>query len=251
MATHARKSAEAQDQADEAPLAQGPALAAVPTVPEDDLYERLAAPFETTFRSQRGGLDLEYITGEQCVTRLNQVLGPFGWSFVVREHGVNAEADEVWVLGELTVALNGQTATRQQFGSKRINRNRASGTPMDVGFDSKAAATDALKKCASLIGVGLYLSQKEAQSAEAAPLAGPTPLAPTPLPTAGASDERLVCEECGRELGEIRFRDGTAWLPAQLASLGRRKHGRVLCMDHYRQANEARRRAESQESVGF
>ncbi|MBX5492672.1 MAG: hypothetical protein IRZ14_16095 [Chloroflexi bacterium] len=51
-----------------------------------------------------------------------------------------------------------------------------------------------------------------------------------------------MCEACGRELGEIRFRDGTAWLPAQLASLGLRKHGRVLCMEHYRQANEARRR---------
>jgi len=56
--------------------------------------------------------------------------------------------------------------------------------------------------------------------------------------------ERLCCESCQQELGEIRFRDGTASLPAQLASLGRRKHGRVLCMDHYRQANEARRRAE-------
>ena len=49
-----------------------------------------------------------------------------------------------------------------------------------------------------------------------------------------------------------RFRDGTAWLPVQLASLGRRKHGQVLCMDHYRQANEARRRAEqANEQVAF
>src|SRR3954466_13392756 len=78
-----------------------------------DVYQRLAAPFETTFRDQRGGIDLEYITGEQCVSRLNQVLGPLAWSFVVREHGLNAEADEMWVLGELTVTIDGITATRQ------------------------------------------------------------------------------------------------------------------------------------------
>jgi hypothetical protein len=211
----------------------GDAVRGAPPAAADvaDVYERLAAPFESTFRDQRGGVDLEYITGEQCVSRLNQVLGPLAWSFVVREHGVNAEADEVWVLGELTVTLDGTTATRQQFGSQKVKRARQSGTPLDIGFDLKGATTDALKKCASLIGVGLYLSRKEAPAvAEAA--AGPD------------AQDRLTCETCGQELGEIRFRDGTAWMPMQLASLGRRKHGRVLCMDHYRQANEARRRAE-------
>src|SRR5262249_16039805 len=114
---------------------------------------------------------------------------------------------------------------------------RQAGTPIDVGFDLKGATTDALKKCASLVGVGLYLSRKDA---------------PTPEPAAQDGAERLVCEACGQELGEIRFRDGTAWLPMQLASLGRRKHGRVLCMDHYRQANDARRRAEqTHDEVAF
>src|SRR5579883_470073 len=196
-----------------------------------EVYQQLAAPFESTFRDQRGGVDLEYITGEQCVSRLNQVLGPAGWSFTVREHGLNTEADEVWVLGELSVTIDGQTAVRQQFGSQRVKRNRASGTPLDVGFDLKGAATDALKKCASLVGVGLYLSRKEPAAGESA----------SATPDSG---DRLCCDTCHQELGEIRFRDGTAWLPAQLASLGRRKHGRVLCMDHYRQANEARRREE-------
>jgi hypothetical protein len=205
-----------------------------------EVYQRLAAPFETTFRDQRGGIDLEYITGEQCVSRLNQVLGPVAWSFVVREHGLNAEADEMWVLGELTVTIDGTTATRQQFGSQKIKRARQTGNPLDIGFDLKGASTDALKKCASLIGVGLYLSRKEAPAAAADVLA------------TGDTGERLICEKCGQELAEIRFRDGTAWLPVQLASLGRRKHGQVLCMDHYRQANDARRRAEpANEQVAF
>ena len=133
---------------------------------------------------------------------------------------------------EHSVTIDGVTATRQQFGSQKIKRARQTGNPLDIGFDLKGAATDALKKCASLVGVGLYLSRKEAPAAEAGPRA--------------EGSDQLACETCGQELAEIRFRDGTAWLPVQLASLGRRKHGRVLCMDHYRQANEARRRAEQQ-----
>ena len=78
---------------------------------------------------------------------------------------------------------------------------------------------------------------------------------PVPPPSGarahGEVDEPLSREECGKELGKIHFRDGTARLPVQLARLGRRKHRRMLCMDHYRQANDARRRAETQESVGF
>ncbi len=125
------------------------------------LYERLAAPFDVTFRDLRGGVELEYVTGEQVTTRLNDELGFLNWSFRIVIHGVHAEADEAWVLGELTVTLDGRTVTRQQFGSQKIKRSRASGTPMDIGFDLKGAATDALKKCASLVGVGLYLWKKE------------------------------------------------------------------------------------------
>ncbi|MBV9324638.1 MAG: hypothetical protein JO352_12715, partial [Chloroflexi bacterium] len=39
-------------------------------------------------------------------------------------------------------------------------RSRSTGTPLDLGFDLKGAATDAMKKCASWLGVGLYLSRK-------------------------------------------------------------------------------------------
>ena len=52
------------------------------------------------------------------------------------------------------------------------------------------------------------------------------------------------CEECGEPLTETRFKDGTNWPPAQLAVFGRRKHSRILCMTHYREANQAKRRAE-------
>lgn len=202
-----------------------------------DVYGRLAAPFDVTFRDIRGGVDLEYITGEQCVSRLNRTLGVAGWNYRVVEHGIHAEADECWVLGEITATLGGTTVTRQQFGSQKIKRSRASGVPLDIGFDLKGAATDCLKKCASLLGVGLYLSKKETPAA-AAPNGGAA------ISGLAGEPEALLCEECGDALTETRFKDGTNWAPAQLAGFGRRKHSRVLCMTHYREANQAKLRAD-------
>ena len=57
-------------------------------VEETTVYGKLAAEFEETFTDVRGGVALIYITGEQVVSRLNEVLGPEGWSFTVKEHGM-------------------------------------------------------------------------------------------------------------------------------------------------------------------
>jgi hypothetical protein len=127
----------------------------------DELYSRLAAPFDVTFTDVRGGVEMKYVSGEQVVTRLNEVLGVGGWSFRVLGHDINAEADEAWVLGELMAEIGERTVVRQQFGSQKVRRSRSTGAPLDLGFDLKGASTDAMKKCASLLGVGLYLSRKE------------------------------------------------------------------------------------------
>ncbi|HZT08913.1 MAG TPA: Rad52/Rad22 family DNA repair protein [Chloroflexota bacterium] len=209
-----------------------------------DTYRALAAPFETTFRDSRGGIELEYITGEQVITRLNDALGVGGWSFRVLEHGIHHEADEAWILAEISATIDGAIVVRQQFGSQKIKRSRSSNAPLDVGFDLKGATTDALKKCASLLGVGLYLSKKETPGESAEHDA----TAPTHAPDDHAEGEPIVCADCGEELSETRFKDGTRWSPARLAAYGRRKHGRPLCMAHYREANDAVRRGQSLEA---
>jgi hypothetical protein len=125
-----------------------------------ETYALLSAPFEVVFTDVRGGVELTYITGEQVASRLNEVLGVAGWSFRVLHQEIHAEADEVWALGEMVADIDGKTVTRQQFGSQKIKRSRSTGAPLDLGFDLKGAATDAMKKCASWLGVGLYLSRK-------------------------------------------------------------------------------------------
>src|SRR5215471_1396971 len=181
----------------------------------DDVYGRLAAPFDKTYTDVRGGVELTYITGEQCASRLNEVLGVGGWSFRILHQDIHAEADEAWVLGELDALIDGQRVIKQQFGSQKLKRSRSTGAPLDLGFDLKGAGTDCLKKCASLIGVGLWLYEKpqqqrqqqsrtpqqERQAARVAPGKNnnePTPMRPAAKPVANIP----ICsvEGCGKDV---------------------------------------------------
>jgi len=124
------------------------------------MYGQLSAAFDITFTDVRGGVQVTFISGEQVVSRLNEVLGVAGWSFRVLRHEIHPEADEVWALGEIVAEIEGKSVTRRQFGSQKIKRSRSTSAPLDLGFDLKGASTDAMKKCASWLGVGLYLSRK-------------------------------------------------------------------------------------------
>jgi hypothetical protein len=217
-----------------------------------DIYAKLAAPFDNTFKDRRGGIELEYITGEQVISRLNETLGVAGWNFVVKTHDYNQEADEYTVLGELSANFGGTTVVRQQFGSQKVKRSRSNGFALDIGFDLKGAATDSLKKCASLIGIGLYLSKKEEQvRPQDSQEDKQPPMQPKPAQQAqpqrdnGRAAERVdtVCAQCGEDLKEVKFRDGTVWTAQQLADYGVQNCGRSLCMNHYKQARTEQKQA--------
>lgn len=126
----------------------------------------LADPFEKLHelpgKTKRDGTPLSYLSGAQVVQRLNRVLGFDRWSFEIMETRVDQAADEIVVRGRLTVYCGRRTVVREQFGSQRHNRLRQDQSIIDSGFDHKGAATDALKKCATLVGVGLYLYGAEA-----------------------------------------------------------------------------------------
>jgi hypothetical protein len=211
-------------------------------VTDEQTYTSLAREFEHTFSDTRGGVNLTYITGEQATSRLNEVLGYDGWSFRI----VNSQVveDEVLVLGELTVWSQDRVESfRQQYGSQKIKRKRDSGTILDIGFDYKGAATDALKKCASLIGVGLYLSRKEEQNtASVRGVAQATAARSSQAPQQWDTDGNVVggtptCEVCGEEITDRKRKDGSIWFAAEVAEYSRKTcNGRVLCYEHSRNA---------------
>jgi len=121
--------------------------------------ELLEKPFDPNQIKQREGnfgKMLDYIEGHAVVKRLNDSFEA-NWSFAILKHEIVKETDEVVVLGELSA--NGIIKT--QFGSSRITRARETGEMISLADDLKAAATDSLKKTATLLGVGLHLYQSD------------------------------------------------------------------------------------------
>lgn len=168
-----------------------------------DLYDGLSAAFSQTHK--KNGMD--YLTGEQVTSRLNEVLGFDGWSFSVVSHGYNEEADEYWTLGQLIVHASETPVVRQQFGSQKPNRYSGGanqGKIIDLGFDLKGATTDALKKCASLIGVGLYLHEKDSPGATqqaSGPAASAAPNRSAPPAAAPPKAKKPTFEEMTAQMG--------------------------------------------------
>ena len=129
--------------------------------------ELLEKPFDPSQIKQRQGVFgdlLDYVEGPAIIQRLNDAFEG-EWSFEVMEHKVNEQ--EVTVLGKLSHA----GITKMQFGKSKITRSKKDNSLVSLGDDLKAAATDALKKCATLFGVGLhlYLDENDKPAEPAAP----------------------------------------------------------------------------------
>jgi hypothetical protein len=117
--------------------------------------ELLEKPFETDEIKQREGnfgKTLDYVEGHSIIQRLNDAFDA-EWSFAILKHEIFKETDEVLVLAELKAG----DFVKNQFGSSKITRVKDSGEIISLADDLKAAATDALKKTATMYGVALYL----------------------------------------------------------------------------------------------
>ena len=114
--------------------------------------ELLEKPFEASQIKQRKGnfgQMLDYLETHVVIQRLNDVFDG-GWSFEIVSH---EQLDgEIFVLGKLTA----ENISKMQFGSKKITVSKQ-GEVISIGDDLKAASSDALKKTATLLGVGLHL----------------------------------------------------------------------------------------------
>ena len=115
-----------------------------------ELLEKPFTPEQIKRRQGTNGDVLDYIEGCAVIQRLNESFDA-EWIFEIQEHRVYD--DEVVVLGKLTA----QGVSKSQFGKSRITRSRKENSIISLGDDLKAAATDCLKKCATLFGVGLHL----------------------------------------------------------------------------------------------
>ena len=101
-------------------------------------------------RPTRGGKKAKYVEGGYVISQLNNAFSPIGWDFEVIEQGILDK--EVWVKGRLTLKdpKSGYTFSKTQYGQHIREENK-----VPLGDTLKAAATDAMKKCASMLGIAL------------------------------------------------------------------------------------------------
>jgi ribosome-binding protein aMBF1 (putative translation factor) len=112
----------------------------------------LTRPFEAAqIRRRQGhhGKEVAYVDVAAVITRLNEAF-EHEWTFEVTSHEI--QENEVIVVGRLTAG----GITKMHFGGSSITLDRE-GRIVSMADDLKAAASDALKKCASLLGVALEM----------------------------------------------------------------------------------------------
>jgi len=111
---------------------------------------------EIRYRTGRGGKQLAYTDGPYVIRTLNEAFG-WDWDFVADGEEMitkNGQPFEIKCRGMLTVRMGGRTITKTQYGCQPIEGGDKAPS---IGDCYKGAATDALKKCASLLGIALDL----------------------------------------------------------------------------------------------
>jgi hypothetical protein len=129
------------------------------------MYHNLSEVFpeEMERTVTKSGTTLKYIPVSEVINRLNKVLGVDKWSFTI----VRCERDAIdpdFVVAHVRIDWYGDDistfVSRDGFGGQKIKRNKQGGI-LDLGDEFKGAISDALKKAAQTLGVGLYLARSE------------------------------------------------------------------------------------------
>lgn len=164
---------------------------------------------------KKGGTYLKYIPVSEVINRLNKVLGYDGWSYEI----VKCERDAIdpeFIVAHVRMTVFPHTdrfdsVVRDGFGGQKIKRTKQ-GDIVDLGDEFKGAVSDALKKAAQSIGVGLYLARTEEAMAhdEDVPQAQQAVVVHAPAPVEEVSDLYQNFIELRQTLDE----DGVAGLRA-------------------------------------
>lgn len=135
-------------------ISQKQFLCIMQKTPKEHIYSRPA----------KGGGKWDYVTGVYIKKVLNYTFG-WNWSFEIKDKIIND--NQVIVLGKLSCkAENGDVIIKEQWGRADIKYKKQykptdERVPLDLGNDLKGATTDALKKCASELGIASDIYGKE------------------------------------------------------------------------------------------
>jgi hypothetical protein len=136
--------------------------------PNDEMSKRLGEPFPTTAHKQRSiqGRPFTYVEGHTVIHRLNDATHNT-WSMEIKSiTTIDLKEDWKQVTAHVALTIPG-LGTREHIGIQDVHTKGA-----DL---VKGAVTDALKKCATLFGVGLELYGPDYEAGETAQPARPAP----------------------------------------------------------------------------
>lgn len=125
-----------------------------------ELQTALYAPFPKEVERQldKGGVTLTYIPVSEVINRLNEVYGILGWSYEILKSERDA-LDPDFIVAHVRLTIG--STIKDGIGGQKIKRTRDGGI-LDLGDEHKGAVSDALKKAAQSLGVGLYLARSVA-----------------------------------------------------------------------------------------
>lgn len=149
----------------------------------------------------RGGKKVSYVETGYVVSRLNAAFSPAGWDFEILAQGEsnrkteNRSEGEVWVRGKLTIIdhAKGYRVSKTQYGQHPIHEN------VPIGDAFKAAASDCLKKCASLFGIAhdVYWKISEAEGESNTPAKESAPAKKTKITDEDMAKVRAIINATG------------------------------------------------------
>lgn len=130
-----------------------------------DQQDRLYAPFPKEVERQldKGGTTLTYIPVSEVIVRLNEVYSVTGWSYEI----IKCERDTLdpdFIVAHVRLSVG--SVVKDGVGGQQIKRKRDGGI-IDLGDEHKGAVSDALKKAAQSLGVGLYLARSVSHGSSA------------------------------------------------------------------------------------
>lgn len=141
------------------------------TEAQHHLLSMSTPPREIRETDGRGGR-VKYIDTAYTIRNLNLCFG-WRWTFEVLSEELVMWAGkpfEVRVHGRLSVVLHdGTTISKDQYGCVQLQFNR-NGEPVSIGDAYKGAASDCLKKCGSLLGIGLDVYDNDSPVYGGAPI---------------------------------------------------------------------------------
>lgn len=107
-------------------------------------------------RPGKGGKTFKYVPVKYMEKCLNFIFG-WNWDFQIISKEIfllETGHGQIVTHGRLIVkGQNGESITKEQFGSKEVAYLKDTKTPVNLGNDFKASASDAFKKCASQLGI--------------------------------------------------------------------------------------------------